>query len=754
MMKATNKIFTFVLLGLLTLAAPLSYAADTGKNASKEVENKSEELMPFQDAWQFLKENTNEYSKFTNAFGQNAADIVSNVIDCGERRCNLDTSSCLVKESEGWFRDYVNAVTTTMTLGLGNDFTWTTNYEYICVPKDKVADKIKDGWEEVEKGHANLKSSSSKLFENAKERKNKVEECYSAKRAKGEFKKYCVQVIDKKIEVHAANEKNHGCEVVPVRWYNNRKCTFCSLLGVVYKAGDNITSISHRQFALSFAMLIIVGLAIWTAMKTLNFVSSMTKQDAAKFITELLKQSYKFAIAYFALIYYHDIFKFIITPLLQAGLAFGTDFVSVVSLDERFHVKGMAALKELGDALPSDYHRNLKNNFYNFEIYANLENFAYNVNLQYALLQTIGGSLMCLGKQYVLWRLGGEGWSLGLGFGCIVYGMAFSIFGFLLCLAFVFYIFDAIVQIGIVGALLPFLVASWPFKITSKYTSAGFKMLLNSIFTFMMMGMVVKISMALINKAVELNTEGGVAAAGGSGLIALVDAIDTLDEAKLKIMVNVLSVGFLLFMFANIMGFLLLARVSELVNRFASGGMKASAPSIATMGASTVKGMYMKTTAPIRKEAGEAFDKAVHNVAKKGANAVVGLATLRPVRNWAHNRFSKGAPSEEENRRNLDNARRGVFGTGETPPTPRPDTPSPSTPVTGGGGSVVTPQTTPVIGGGQTPTQQTGTPLPRQPVQQPEGQNPVPPRPESGEETNTPPVIGSRPSKDDLDGLE
>ena len=91
----------------------------------------------------------------------------------------------------------------------------------------------------------------------------------------------------------------------------------------------------------------------------------------------------------------------------------------------------------------------------------------------------------------------------------------------------------------------------------------------------------------------------------------------------------------MVFLFANILGFLLLARVSELVNRFSSGGMKASAPSLATMGASAIKGVAKKATAPTREAVGDWMeDKAI-----KGTRLVGNIITMRPVRKWAYNKI-------------------------------------------------------------------------------------------------------------------
>jgi len=280
---------------------------------------------------------------------------------------------------------------------------------------------------------------------------------------------------------------------------------------------------------------------------------------------------------------------------------------------------------------PAGYSQNFANIYFNISTYAVLENLAYNINLNYSLLQTIGSTLWCVGSRYMALLYGASFENFGLGFVCMIYGACFCIMGFLLSLAFVFYILDAIVQLGIVGALLPFLVACWPFKITSKYTSAGFKIFLNSIFTFMMMGLVARVGMELISVAISINTEGG--AAGDSAIAALVEALDTIDTEKLKKMVNVWSVGFLVFVFANFMGFMMVNKVKSLTDQFAGGGLKPAAPSIATMGASSVKGAVSKVTAPTRKAVGDWADKKIEQGSAYVGRKIVSVATLRPLRN-------------------------------------------------------------------------------------------------------------------------
>lgn len=629
MIKATSKIRAFLFFGLLlSICLPVSVAFS------------NDEIVRLnQDPWEFMQENATAegYSQFVSDYGQQEGWKNANIVQCGTEICNLATSKCLSKGNLSAGRTIINTI-----LNRGKAAA-TVRMEYICVSKDEVATMISQGWSEIEGGSGSTSTVTVKEGGNTSSKSYELDKtCYTAQEPTGETVQYCAKTVGNEIVIRSGNDKERGCDVIPVRVYNDSKCRFCSLIGVIFKTADSVAASSRNALASGFAIVIAVGMAIWMAMKTFVFVSSMTSQDAAKYITEMLKQSYKFIIAFFLLLYYDDVFTFIINPLLNAGLEFGLSFASGTSVEKRFEIGNLsvASLQGLGENLPLDYARNLDNNYYNIFTYSSLENLAYNINLNYSLLQAIGSGLNCLGWRYILLIFGENGWEIGLGFGCVIYGLFFSLFGFLSCLAFIFYMLDAVVQLGVVGALLPFLIASWPFKITSKYTSTGFKMLLNSIFTFMMIGLVVKISISLISKAVELNTEIETSASSqqtvtGGGLYELVQAIDNIDTEKLKIMVNVLSVGFLVFLFANILGFLLLARVSELVDRFSSGGMKASAPSLATMGASAIKGVAKKATAPTREAVGDWMeDKAI-----KGTRLVGNIITMRPVRKWAYNKI-------------------------------------------------------------------------------------------------------------------
>ena len=687
-MKGLNiKKLIFVLVGLLLTAATVAYAA----------EKKEKKIVTPQSAREFLSENTTQkgWEEYVDA---------KRLITCGTKKCNLDRKVCMTKTFdkgiEVWdtIKDMFGGNTTTyaagMTLagagigtfvpvagtavgaaigtGIGltygvienawnNGATSVRVTRYECISKTEQASFEKQGYKVTETGGKETKTSTNKSGSKTSTEGVDQKLCYTASSTKGnEVSQYCLVLSgDTVVVVGAKEDGKNECEVIPVQLYYQQRCTFCFLMGGIFATADKITVRSYSKLGKSFAIVIVLGLALWIAMKTLVFVSSMTKQDAAKYITEMIKQSYKFAIAYFVLYYYGDVFRYIINPLLTAGFDFGNAFSlsnvpmprpelfgSDAVVDTKRSINDLLAL---GQNMPSDFLLNSDNIYFRFPLYVQLEHFVYNVNLSLSTLQVIGKALGCRGLNFLLdWT------NWGLSIPCLIYAAVFWVFGFLLSFAFIFYVLDAIVQLGIVGALLPFLIASWPFKITSKWTSTGFKMLLNSIFTFMLMGMVSRVIIELIDQAVQANSD-----SGDSGLAELVEALDTVDIGTLKSMINVLSVGFCLFIFTNLIGFLLMGRVSELVNKFAEGGMKPVAPGAATIATSAVKGAAAKLAAPTLKAAEKGFDRMGKNLGKKLGGFIFGTRRKSPaggggapaptVQRGGANAGAGGAPTVQRN---------------------------------------------------------------------------------------------------------
>ena len=473
----------------------------------------------------------------------------------------------------------------------------------------------------------------------------------------GDNKNYCLVLLNGNTSVQYANESNdatRGCEVLPVKLYNYRKCFFCPLVGVIYDGSAKITDIAFSKMAAAFATLLAIGFAIWVALQVLTQVSSITKQDAPKFLGGLIKQSYKVIIAFILSQNSQQVFTYAVRPILEAGLVFGQNMLTTKAIFQGLDTDGKG-----------NYIRQAKEvtggNHYKLDTYDKLEQFVVAVQREIAFMQAVGTSLICTGSNLML--LNGKISEFGDGFQMFVQGIVLAIFGFLLSLAFAFYLIDAVVQFGVVGALLPFLIVSWPFKATAKYTSTGTQMLLNSAFLFLFVGLVISANMFLINEALnqtpdeQENQEFSLCQQEDyyatnkekcenilkqtprmGALFEIAQTLNSLDSTKLKELTDISAMGFLILLFCCVFGFKFTGQAIPLADKFASGGIsKPIAPGIATMGASFAKSAASRATKNIREAAGDRIER--------GTKWVVGLIPRGIKASWRKMRGQNKKPA-------------------------------------------------------------------------------------------------------------
>lgn len=443
-----------------------------------------------------------------------------------------------------------------------------------------------------------------------------------------------------------------GCEILPAKLYKYRECMFCPLFKVIYVAADDITAMSINTLSSGFAVVMGLGLAIFIAIQTLAHVSSLTKQDAPKFLDTLIRQTFKFFIAFLLLHFHSQMFSYIILPILKTGLTMGRSFL----------ISDSDAVCELIEIDPVNVAA------YGQELYSNLACYITVIQREIGFMQAIGSSLLCIGGHTMMRADFGDGFQMA------VVGFILATFGFLLSIAFAFYLVDAVVQLGIVGALLPFLIASWPFKATAKYANTGFQMLLNSAFIFVFMGLVVSVNLKLVGASIDeteqtsiaerlqsiagkandenkdgsfnfnqdaINNDGALKITNDDqtyvqmgGLSSLYIAINAQNLTELKTLTDISGLNFLIMVFCCIFGFKFTQQAQALADKMASGSVSGIAPSIATMGGSAAMGMAKKATQSTR----EAAERKV----KQGVGAVYGKAKSLFSRNRGRSTSGSG----------------------------------------------------------------------------------------------------------------
>lgn len=237
-------------------------------------------------------------------------------------------------------------------------------------------------------------------------------------------------------------------------------------------------------------------------------------------------------------------------PVLKAGFEFGS---SLLFAKNDSYLAACDVSKTL---------QNVSNGVMPAYLYTNLDCFIRAVQAEVAVPQSVGSSLMCVARnagkesigpvRNVLWD-----------FGMMFQGFAIWVMGWIISLAFAFYLIDATIQLGIIGALMPFLIACWPFKATRNYTSKGWGIFMNTFFVYVFMGLVVSINVELLGQ--------GLTGSKG-GFDAIMKALNGNNVQELKELLDIGFAGFLVLVACCLFAFKLTGQASDLAGTMAGGG--------------------------------------------------------------------------------------------------------------------------------------------------------------------------------------
>lgn len=341
-----------------------------------------------------------------------------------------------------------------------------------------------------------------------------------------------------------------GCVPLPAKLAESRSCIYCPLFKTIFNAAQSMSTKAYDKLAGPLANVMLIGFAIVIAFMVLKNVSSFTKQDAPKFVTELLVNMFKVLVAYYMLKNANIVYGYIVGPVLKAGFEFGS---SLLFAKNDSYLAACDVSKTL---------QNVSNGVMPAYLYTNLDCFIRAVQAEVAVPQSIGSSLMCVARnagkesigpvRNVLWD-----------FGMMFQGFAIWVMGWIISLAFAFYLIDATIQLGIIGALMPFLIACWPFKATRNYTSKGWGIFMNTFFVYVFMGLVVSINVELLGQ--------GLTGSKG-GFDAIMKALNGNNVQELKELLDIGFAGFLVLVACCLFAFKLTGQASDLAGTMAGGG--------------------------------------------------------------------------------------------------------------------------------------------------------------------------------------
>lgn len=319
-------------------------------------------------------------------------------------------------------------------------------------------------------------------------------------------------------------------------------CVLCELFEKILLADASLAKGAFDALKGGLLKLLAIAFGIYLGYESLLLVGSPATQTPGKYLTTVITQGFKVAIATLLLINSTEIYQLIITPLVDGGLDFGLNLIPGSSKQViNQHASSFTHFDRQNEYMPAPFLQKVMGAVKGF-------------NDQAAKIPAIGRSLMCNAWVDPIWGVLPHT-------GVLVEGAIVYIFGLIIMLAVGFYLLDCVIELGLCCCLVPFFVACWPFKMTARYTKTGWGMLMNVFFNFVMMGVVIGTALSLITQAL----------AAGVSPEELELWLNDNNILALQVAMNIGGLQMLMLVVCCVMALKMIKEVGNLANKFDSG---------------------------------------------------------------------------------------------------------------------------------------------------------------------------------------
>ena len=343
-----------------------------------------------------------------------------------------------------------------------------------------------------------------------------------------------------------------GCKVFNEYLSDLATCPLCPIFEIILNTDGKIAHMAWISLAGPLRGVVAVFFLVFLALETLKLVASMGGASTSSYLKSILTLGLKVAITLILLTNSSYVYGYFISPVVKSGLEMGQEFLKM----------GTGDASEIANCSLNDSSMtfgSIEGNELDSSILSNIYESIHCFNNSALYLPAIGKSLMCHG-----WEHGGnwhfpdlEMWLAG----AINY-----IFGLMIWLAIAFYLIDCTVQLGMICAFVPMFIAFWPFKMTQRYTYIGVKIIVNTFFNFVLMGVVMLVGAEIVTFALQTGNHGMETAS----LMASLNNQD-INAEKLKKVVNLDGASILCLIACCIMALKLISTANSAASKFSSG---------------------------------------------------------------------------------------------------------------------------------------------------------------------------------------
>ncbi|MBQ4472329.1 MAG: hypothetical protein II942_03715 [Alphaproteobacteria bacterium] len=413
-------------------------------------------------------------------------------------------------------------------------------------------------------------------------------------------------------------------------------CWFCGIFRSIFETLNNMISISAETTRGVFLVLLSLGLLFWLLFRVGRVMIDITPDSGDKtFVSDIFKQILRVMVASLLIFNYLSIFDYILSPAMELSIGVGKKIVSremdvvlnTASQEMNYAKTGsgeissqrsisekrlcqpyinLAAQREAG----ADRNNSIgENRMYdkNNSAYSNLVKeafvcFIYTGEAAMSVGMATGATMIHGGFQH---PFKADGWLLVF-MGLIIYCAFFFIF-----LSMPLKLFDPLLQLALVSALLPLWCALWAFEKTADKTKTALGLFINVMVTFVVLSIVAVICINIMNSALPENR-----VEFYKKLLADDDVLAAAKATKMELA----GKSIILTLVLGVVAFSLLGQVKSLADKFSGeSGMDMGLGKMATGGLTAAAGL----TAVGARAAG-------HGVSAGASKAYSNATTLGP----------------------------------------------------------------------------------------------------------------------------
>lgn len=271
------------------------------------------------------------------------------------------------------------------------------------------------------------------------------------------------------------------------------ECYFCPLFTVLFNTASKISQKSYTALADGIVNVVLVAFAIWVAIYVLRFVSAFEVQKPSKMLQGLLVQAFKVLVAVLILkASYFQVLNLTVAPVFNTGMAYTqsvtgqTDCSSLASQSYYSNIAGYGSGEKADGGLPKSMGQN---------IVCSIKSMQDGV----ARILAYGRQARCVAwktKKAIIPHIIPS-------FPYLITGDLLIIGAVLLIIAFPWCLVDCILNLAVSIALAPAAIGAWAFKITSQYLTKIWNFIMNAMFQFVFLSLILYIIMTVVNQFMQ-----------------------------------------------------------------------------------------------------------------------------------------------------------------------------------------------------------------------------------------------------------